>query len=473
MSMARYTRRGASGRRPDRSQRRAHGLAGAWSFARMRLAKGGLWLQLAVLIAVIAILAAPRNSSLASGSDNTYRLSAQDKVRITVYEWRPSKDELFEWKGINGEYIVQPSGNVAIPLIGEVRAAGLSTGELAQSIGTMLRDRTGLVQAPDVSAEVVLFRPIYVTGQVEHPGEFAFRPNLIVLQAVALSGGVRRPLAGARIEREIIAGRSDLRQQSTEYNTLLARKARFEAELAQEEKLKFPATLTEKADDPATAVLMQRETALFEARRSAYLNQVRTLKELHAFLESEVGSIQGQLETHNRQMALVRKELDAVNILVSKGLAVEPRRLGLERNVAQLEGDRLRLESSMTRVRQEVSRTAISILELSTKREIEAATGLSETQAKIEDVLRRFSASRELLEESESVAPMMARDPRGGPAQPTYTIIRQGPGGIATEIFAAETTPVQPGDTIKVELPVDDRPVERALDKNQPGRQPS
>ena len=153
---------------------------------------------------------------------------------------------------------------------------------------------------------------------------------------------------------------------------------------------------------------------------------------------------------------------------------MEPRRLGLERNVAQLEGDRMRLESTMTRSRQEISRTALSILELSTKREIEAAAGLSETQAKVEEVSRRFETSKGLLQEAEAIAPMVSSDTRSGRAQPVYTIIRPGAGGIAAEIFAAETTPVQPGDTVKVEVPVDERPLDYTPDTTaRLGKQPS
>jgi hypothetical protein len=112
----------------------------------------------------------------------------------------------------------------------------------------------------------------------------------------------------------------------------------------------------------------------------------------------------------------------------------------------------------MTRARQEISKTAISILEADTKREIEAAEGLSVTHVRLEEVSRRFEANKKLLQEAEALAPALSSDIRSGArVQPSYTIIRQGAGGIATEITAAETTPVLPGDTIKVEIPVNDK----------------
>lgn len=440
---------------------RAHASAAPGRAGLCRAEKGGrgrLWLPLAVAAALgLAIVLPPRGVSFANDSASPYRLWAQDRVRVTVYEWRPSKDEIFEWKPINAEYTVQPNGNVSVPLIGEVRAAGLTAAELAQSIGSMIRDRTGLAQSPDVSAEIVQYRPIYVTGQVDKPGEFSYRPNLMVLQAVALAGSLRRPPAGTRVERDIISGRSDLQHQAATYNALLARKARFEAEIADKPDIEFPAELVGKLEDRSIVALLQSERSLFEARRSANQNQINMLNDLKKYLQAEVESITGQLAAQTRQIDLVKKELEGINALMAKGLSIEPRRLGLERNIAQLEGERLRLDSNMTKARQEISRTGVSILELSTKREIEAANGLSETQIKLDEVARKFEATKGLLREAESTAPLVLSDVRGQRIKPVYTIVRVGANGIATEIVAAETTPVEPGDTIKVEVMADEK----------------
>jgi protein involved in polysaccharide export with SLBB domain len=411
--------------------------------------------------------------AFAAPGNATYLLATQDKVRIAIHEWRPSKDEFFEWKAINAEYTVQPNGNLSMPLIGEVRAAGVSTADLALNIKELLSERTGIAQLPNVAIEIVQFRPVYVTGHVERPGEFSYRPNLLVLQAVALSGGLRRPPLDARIERDVINGRLQLQQQAAEYHDLLARQARFQTEFANDEAVNFPPELRERKDDPQTAMLLEQERELFQARRSASQSQIQMLNELRAFLETEVASLEHQLGAHNRQMELVRKELDSVNGLVAKGLAVEPRRLGLERIVAQLDGDRLRLESSATRVRQEISRTGIAILELSAKREIEAATGLRETQGKLEEVMRRFETSKELLGEAEALASTSGENMGRGRLQPIYTIIRQNGDGIASEITASETTLVNPGDTIKVDMPVDDRTLNHLISASSKRKNPS
>lgn len=107
----------------------------------------------------------------------TYRLGPGDRLRITVF----NVDDL------TGEYSISPAGNVAIPLAGDVPASGNTTEALSASIREKL---TGAyVRDPKVTVEVIAYRPFYILGEVNQPGEFAYRPNITVEQAVAAAGG--------------------------------------------------------------------------------------------------------------------------------------------------------------------------------------------------------------------------------------------------------------------------------------------
>ena len=75
---------------------------------------------------------------------------------------------------------------------------------MASEIADRLKERIGLVESPDVSIEIIQFRPFYVVGHVEHPGEYPYRPGMNVLQALAIAGGDVR-IANQRLEREVIA----------------------------------------------------------------------------------------------------------------------------------------------------------------------------------------------------------------------------------------------------------------------------
>ena len=76
----------------------------------------------------------------------------------------------------------------ALPLIGAVHAAGLTSSGLEGAVATALR-HGDLVRGPSVAVEVISYRSIYVLGEVNKPGQYAYQPGMTVLSAVALSGG--------------------------------------------------------------------------------------------------------------------------------------------------------------------------------------------------------------------------------------------------------------------------------------------
>ena len=106
-----------------------------------------------------------------------YRLGSGDKLRIIVF------DEL----ALSGEFLVDGSGMVSMPLIGEVQATGLTVREFQRGVETSLRE--GYLNDPKVSAEVLNFRPYYILGEVNKPGTYPFSDNLTVFNAVATAEG--------------------------------------------------------------------------------------------------------------------------------------------------------------------------------------------------------------------------------------------------------------------------------------------
>lgn len=106
-----------------------------------------------------------------------YRLGAGDRLRITVYN-EPA---------LTGEYNVTPGGAVAFPLIGVIEAQGRTIDSVGQDLTRKLAG--GYVNDPRVSVEVLNYRPFYILGEVNKPGEYPYAAGLTVEQAVALAGG--------------------------------------------------------------------------------------------------------------------------------------------------------------------------------------------------------------------------------------------------------------------------------------------
>jgi protein involved in polysaccharide export with SLBB domain len=121
-------------------------------------------------------LAAPSASDTAP-TVSEYTLDTGDKVKVTVY----GEDDL------SGEYDVDGSGNVRLPLIGQVKAAGLTQHEFESAVEAQLAQ--GYLVNPKVSVEVTNYRPFTILGEVNKPGEYPFENGMTVLNAVALAGG--------------------------------------------------------------------------------------------------------------------------------------------------------------------------------------------------------------------------------------------------------------------------------------------
>lgn len=106
------------------------------------------------------------------------QLEPGDRIKVTVY----GEDNL------NGTYDVDPSGFVSLPLAGNVKAAGLTQLQLQQVITQAYQSK--YLQAPQITVDVVAFRPISVIGEVVHPGAVPYRADLDVITAVAQAGGL-------------------------------------------------------------------------------------------------------------------------------------------------------------------------------------------------------------------------------------------------------------------------------------------
>lgn len=383
-----------------------------------------------------------------------YRLGPQDQVRLKVYEWRASLDTIFEWTALNDDFTVGANGSLAIPFVGSIPAEGLSPELLASIIAERLVSAMGLGRPPSVVVEVVRFRPFYVVGHVEGPGEYPYRPGLTVLQALSIAGGLRtREEDMARVEREVIAGRGEIGLLSLAHLSLLARRARLQAELAGADEIEAPPAFADGGPEDITRVMMEQERGVFTARRDGLETQLRAMAELKQFLQRETESLAKQLGFLDQEIESLNAELLTVTSMVERGLAPAPRQLGVERSLLQVRGDRLAAETALLRARQERSRTDISMLQLKSARASEVAGELREVEVQLNEIDRRTDTALDLLHEFETVAPrQLALRNEADRAEPTYLIVRTSE-GVSDEIEATEATLVQPGDTVKIEIP--------------------
>ena len=123
--------------------------------------------------------AQPAAGSAANSPDGVedYQLGVADKVRIIVFD-EPT---------LSGEFTVNANGALSLPLVGDVPARGLTPTQLARQIRETLKG--GYLLNPQVSIDVLTFRPFYILGEVNKPGEYPYSSGLTVDAAVAMAEG--------------------------------------------------------------------------------------------------------------------------------------------------------------------------------------------------------------------------------------------------------------------------------------------
>ena len=414
-----------------------------------------LWLLTLILALGTLLPHATAGAGEANETPNEYILGPQDRIRLKVLEWRASRDEVFEWAALNAEYAIGVAGQLSLPIIGEVPAGGKTPKELAAAIGVGLKEHIGFIHAKHIAVEVVQYRPFYVHGAIERPGEYAFRPGLTVLQAVTIAGGMSRfgDLGSMRLAREIISAKGEISLIRMEFSSALARKGRLLAELGDLSEIAKPDDPERRVNDSSFENVLYLEGLLFRSRKDGFHAQLGALGQLQRSLEQEAASLSAQLAVHDKQVDLLNEELQAVATLYRKQLTTAPRKLALERTVAQFQGERIRLETSIARANQEVRKTELSILELKSRRMNDITTDLRQTESKLDEMSRRLATAESLFYDSETVAMRTIGLENESPARPTYKLVRRKL-GQSVELPADEATLIQPGDTLKIELPL-------------------
>jgi len=109
--------------------------------------------------------------------DMPYHLDAGDRLRVVVYGQ----------EGLTNTYSISAGGTITMPLIGPVPARGRTPQGLAADIGVRLRN--GYIREPSVAVEVEAYRPFFILGEVQAPGQYPYVPNMTAESAVAIAGG--------------------------------------------------------------------------------------------------------------------------------------------------------------------------------------------------------------------------------------------------------------------------------------------
>lgn len=354
-------------------------------------------------------------------------------------------------------------GDIAVPLVGNVAAAGRTLPEVREHIRELipktaltLRLQGGVEQQTviagnELSVTIVEYRPVYITGDVAKPGEQRYAPGLTVRQAISLAGGY--DLQRFRMESPITAA-ADLRADYETLNVELAQEqvayARLRAELDGKEtidpasagKLPIPASVQQ--------TILTTEQDLLNSRRADFEKERAHLKNTLKITDERLASIQDQFSKEMEAAKLDVEEIERISVLNKRGVVplsrqVETRRLSLTTSTRALQTG-VEVEKSK-RDRAEAAR---SIDRLVDQRRSDLLHDLQEMGVKIAQTKAKLSSVGEKLLYTGVVRSQLVR---GAGGKPDITVHRRSTSGPTPEVIKAdEDTILQPGDTIEVAL---------------------
>lgn len=113
----------------------------------------------------------------AVGQEDEYSLGTGDRLRINV----------FGQPDLSGEFEVDSSGRITLPLVGDLLVVKRSLDDVRQLIVSALRP--DYLKNPQVGVEIIGYRPFYIIGEVANPGSYPYVGGMRAINAVAMAGG--------------------------------------------------------------------------------------------------------------------------------------------------------------------------------------------------------------------------------------------------------------------------------------------
>src|SRR5260370_22280671 len=134
--------------------------------------------------------------------------------------------------------------------------------------------------------------------------------------------------------------------------SLLARKARLDAEKAGQNRIELPAEL--RSADSQIRSMVEAQQEGFDARRSTHATRRDILGQRIEQLVHQINGSEAQGESASRQIDFIGEELKAKQYLVDRGLVPKPEALRLKRADAEIAGKRGEHAAEIARARQQV-----------------------------------------------------------------------------------------------------------------------
>jgi polysaccharide export outer membrane protein len=337
---------------------------------------------------------------------------------------------------------VDPDGNIAIPVIGVLHAAGSTLVDVQGKLDNLV-DRNDSVRGVRITVALVECRPFYINGDVAKSGAYPYRPALTVRQAIALAGG----LDSARVNGINPLLAIDLRG---EYGALWiqffkqqAHVLGLKAEIAGTHQVDFQALHEAPIPHSLMDQFEQLELDRLSAALENYEHDKKFLNLAIQLADGQVQSLEQEQANDETAVATQAQELASVVNLNRDKLATNGRLFEEQRGAVLLKSQQLHTISELAKARLEREHAVRQLQQLDDSR----ATQLRQL---LQDAVAELEKTRMQLRIVDEKLGGVKTDSEG----PQIVVYRRG-SGTQARMIATEDSEVQPGDVMDITIPQD------------------
>lgn len=410
-------------------------------------------LKTSCLVVLLALLLAPARAEYVMAPGDVVEVSA---VGVPDLRHRASIDV---------------DGRASLPLLGNIKAAGLTLAELSEQVKSLLstkafraretdsrgrslasRDNDVVTISPEeVMVEVVEYRPIYLNGDVAKPGAQTYRPGMTVRQAIALAGGYDTMRFRSRDPFLDSADfRGDYYDLWTEFAKVNAEIARLQAELDGKSVFEPPSLGDLPLASQITSRIIDLESQRFLVDTADLVKEKKYLAKAIAQEDQRIAVLDQQRQSEQQDADADAADYDDVKANFRKGVlpttrVSETRRLTLQSATRVLQTTALL--NDVERKRAEFAR---SLEGIDDKKRKELLQSMQDATVRLNNIRGRIQAVSEKLLYAGMARSQLTRGPGG---EPDVRVFRKdNNGGTTATIAATDQTELMPGDVVDVRL---------------------
>lgn len=340
---------------------------------------------------------------------------------------------------------VNVDGDVSVPFLGEMRAAGLSLPDLRKKMVQNLV-ASGVVRNPDLTIELVEHRPFYISGDVSKPGAYPYRPGLTVRHAVALAGGL--DALRFRTEHPLLA-MSELRgQQQSLWVELVKRRARvasIQAEIKGSGQVEFNMPKDAPVPPALIAEIADLEMRDLKLRLAKITTQKEFFERVASAADDAIAMLQDAIKQHRGSLEQQASASALANAVHAKGFSANTRLNEENRALAYLKNQEVDLMARLLQARKDREDVARQLAQLTDEHQQRLVRELQEGTVELEKVRVQIRATSEKLLYTGAVKAQLQQSGQG-----LELTIHRKQAQQRVKMHASEDDDMQPGDVLDI-----------------------